>query len=227
MRYLLMIGLVAAAALPNQIRADEAAETQPKAKRVAYVGVIVQPLHAAFWSHLKDVLTQKQGVIVRHVAEDSPAAKAGLKEHDILMTYGNHELKSPKQLVRLIQISKTGETKTIGLIRGGKKQQVSLTLGEQTVTHQDAVWSDFETISLSKGKDGKFTATIEHRANDGEIVKHRFTGAIADIRDQIKADKDLPDTERDQLLKTLIRRSRAYEHPTSPSYYYGPYGPLM
>ncbi len=99
-------------------------------KQVAYLGVAVEPLHPAFWTHLRDVLEHEQGLLVADVAKDSPAEKAGLKTHDILKSYGDQKLFSPGQLAALVHADKAGHQVKFGIVRAGTPQEVNVTLGE-------------------------------------------------------------------------------------------------
>src|SRR5436305_5781017 len=78
--------------------------TQP----MAFLGVMVEHLHPAFSSHLPGSGAKGQGLMVEDVGKDTPAGKAGIKSHDILMTYDDQKLFSPEQFVKLIHADKPG-----------------------------------------------------------------------------------------------------------------------
>ena len=101
-------------------------------KRRPYLGVGVEPLHPAFWTHLRDVLELNQGVLVAEVAQGSPAEKAGIKQHDVLMAVGQTKLHSPHELARLVREDKSGDKVTLQILREGKPQEIIVTLGEST-----------------------------------------------------------------------------------------------
>jgi len=86
-------------------------------------------------SHLPKTLSNGQGVVVAMVAEGSPAAKAGLKVHDILLSYGNQKLFSPRQLVGLVRQDKAGHEVALSIAREGKPLTVKVTLGTHKVAH--------------------------------------------------------------------------------------------
>lgn len=116
---------------PSHEKAPKAA-TQAKAEHYAYLGVGVEELHPALVSHLPKQLTNGQGVLVGEVASGSPAEKAGLRTNDILMTYGDQKLFSPEQLAKLVRADSPGHEATLGIIREGKPEKVTVTLGERT-----------------------------------------------------------------------------------------------
>ena len=63
--------------------AEGAAEVLPQEKhgKAAWLGVLTKPVSETLRIHL-DV---EEGVVLDYVAPDSPASKAGLRQHDILL----------------------------------------------------------------------------------------------------------------------------------------------
>ncbi|HEX3316094.1 MAG TPA: PDZ domain-containing protein [Gemmataceae bacterium] len=71
-----------------------------------YLGVSAEAISPALASQLSDVVPLGQVVLVADVVKDSPAAKAGLKSHDILLSLGDQKLYSPEQLAKLVHADK-------------------------------------------------------------------------------------------------------------------------
>lgn len=198
---------------------------EPELQQVTYLGVSVESLHPAFWAHLRDVLEHNQGLLVAQVAKDSPADKAGIKAHDILMTYGNQKLYSPDQLVGLISADKAGSRIKLGIVRNGKPQEISVTLGEHlmqtarmdfserwrprwftshpSAAQDNAGWESFDSMSLKSLGDNRFKVDIGYETEDGKVVNRTFTGTREQIRNDIVAEKNLPAEERAHLLRSL------------------------
>lgn len=139
---MLILGLPTTFACPQVVFAKKLADKQgPAAKKqaeegethtgAAYLGVGVDSLHPALVTHLPKTLVDGQGVLVAQVALDSPAAKAGIKEHDILLTYQDQKLFSPEQLVKLVQADKPGRKVELQVVREGKLDSYTVTLGER------------------------------------------------------------------------------------------------
>jgi hypothetical protein len=82
-----------------------------------WLGVECLPVMPALRAQLS--LPEKQGVLVAAVMPDSPAAKAGVKQHDVLVRVGGKPLGEVRDLVRAIEAAKGAKVK-IELIRGGK-----------------------------------------------------------------------------------------------------------
>lgn len=67
-----------------------------------------------------------EGMVVARVEPDSPAAKAGFKENDVLLSAGEKSIKSPGDLSEAVAKSE-GKELSLKLVRGGKPQTISAT----------------------------------------------------------------------------------------------------
>jgi S1-C subfamily serine protease len=70
------------------------------------------------------------------VLGDSPAAKAGLQQGDIITRINNTDINADNPLSSVIAQFKPGETVTLTVIRGGKTTQLKATLGEAPSSSQ-------------------------------------------------------------------------------------------
>lgn len=86
-----------------------------------WLGIECAPVPAPLRAQLD--VPAKQGLLVANVAPDSPAAKAGIAQYDILLRAGDKPLKEPGDLIRAIEATKEGKL-AIDLIRGGKPKTV-------------------------------------------------------------------------------------------------------
>lgn len=89
-----------------------------------WLGINCAPLSAELQSHLN--LPEKQGVLVLAVVKGSPAAKAGIARHDVLLRAGEKPLAEPHDLLAAVDAAKETTLK-IELIRAGKPQTIELT----------------------------------------------------------------------------------------------------
>lgn len=92
-----------------------------------YIGISYVPLNPAIAAQLN--ISQTQGVLVMQIESDSPAASAGLEQHDIITEIDGNKLTSDSALARALQSKKPGDTITLTILRSGNSQQISLTLG--------------------------------------------------------------------------------------------------
>jgi membrane-associated protease RseP (regulator of RpoE activity) len=77
--------------------------------------------------HLKD----ERGVEVTMVDQDAPAGKAGLKEHDVILSINDQQVQSVEQLRRLIHEIPAGRTISIGISRDGQPMTLHAQLAER------------------------------------------------------------------------------------------------
>ena len=73
-------------------------------------------------------LKEERGVEVTMVDQDAPAGKAGLKEHDVILSINGEAVESVEQLRRMIREVPPGRVVTIGLSRGGQSSTVKAQL---------------------------------------------------------------------------------------------------
>lgn len=78
--------------------------------------------------HLKD----ERGVEITMVDQDAPAGKAGLKEHDVILSINDQQVQSVEQLRRLIHEIPAGRTISIGVSRDGQPLTVHAQLAERS-----------------------------------------------------------------------------------------------
>jgi len=71
---------------------------------------------------------EPRGVGVREVVKGSPAERAGLREHDVIVRFEGEEVGSVRKLTRLIEESAPDHTVRISVLRGGSEQQLGATL---------------------------------------------------------------------------------------------------
>jgi membrane-associated protease RseP (regulator of RpoE activity) len=137
---LIVLGLPIALSFPRATFAKKPVDKQQSVETVpqtgvAYLGIVVEPLHPALITHLPETLVDGQGVLVSQVVPGSPAAKAGLMPHDILVTYDDQKLFSPEQLIKLVRADKVGRDVNVETVRDGKLASRTLRLGEQPASN--------------------------------------------------------------------------------------------
>jgi serine protease Do len=65
-------------------------------------------------------LKEERGVEITTVDQDAPAAKAGLKDHDVILSVNDQKIESVEQLKRVIREIPSGRTVSIGISRDGQ-----------------------------------------------------------------------------------------------------------
>ncbi len=110
----------------------------------AYLGVDIADVTTDRLSTLK--LKDERGVEVTMVDQDAPAGKAGLKEHDVILSMNGTEVESGAQLRRMIRETPAGRVVTLGVSRDGQPLTLKVQLADR---HKSVAWG-------AKSKDFKF-----------------------------------------------------------------------
>jgi serine protease Do len=101
----------------------------------SYLGVQTQDITAdrVGQLHLKD----ERGVEVTMVDQDAPASKAGLKEHDVILSVDDQKIESVEQLKRVIREIPPGRKVTIGISREGQTMTLQTQLAARDKMEMD------------------------------------------------------------------------------------------
>ena len=97
------------------------------AAQTSFLGVAVTDIDPDRAGRLK--LEEERGIEVTHVAEGSPADKAGIAPGDVLLTYNGENILSSQQFVRMVQETPIGRKVKIQLWRNDKTQSVTPAIG--------------------------------------------------------------------------------------------------
>src|ERR1022692_1394619 len=95
----------------------------------SYLGVDIANITTDRLGVLK--LKEEQGVEVTMVDQDAPAGKAGIKEHDVILTMNGTAIESKTQLQRMIHETPPGRVVTLGLSRDGQAMTVKVQLADR------------------------------------------------------------------------------------------------
>src|SRR5438552_14730267 len=95
----------------------------------SYLGVDITDVSADRLSALK--LKEERGVEVTMVDQDAPAGKAGLREHDVILSINDQKVESVEQLRRLIHEIPSGRTISVGISRDGQPVTLHAQLAER------------------------------------------------------------------------------------------------
>jgi serine protease Do len=77
-------------------------------------------------------LSDVRGVEVLDVEPDSPGAKAGLKEHDVITKYDGQAVEGTVQFRRLVRETPAGRNIPLAISRNGAAQNISVELGDRS-----------------------------------------------------------------------------------------------
>jgi serine protease Do len=95
----------------------------------SYMGVDIADVTAERLSDLK--LKEEHGAEITMVDQDAPAGKAGLHDHDVILTLNGTAVESAAQLRRMIREIPAGRLVTLGISRDGQPLTIKLQLADR------------------------------------------------------------------------------------------------
>jgi serine protease Do len=129
----------------EKVRQDVQDKVQESTDRVFSMspGIVVSSADEGGWLGVEigEVTAEKakdlklpavRGVVVDDVEPDSPAAKAGIKEKDVITQYDGQLVEGTVQFRRLIRETPPGRSVTLEISRGGLTQNISVELGDRS-----------------------------------------------------------------------------------------------
>ncbi len=95
----------------------------------SYLGVGAEDVDSSRAKELK--LKEERGVEIRRVDPDSPAEKAGLKEHDVVLEYNGQRVEGMESFVRMVRETPVGRPVKLLISRDGNTQALTATIGRR------------------------------------------------------------------------------------------------
>jgi serine protease Do len=95
----------------------------------SYLGVDTRDITPDRLGPLK--LKEERGVEITMVDQDAPAGKAGLKEHDVILSVNGNQVESVEQLRRMIRELPPGRVINLGISRNGQPLTIKAQLADR------------------------------------------------------------------------------------------------
>jgi S1-C subfamily serine protease len=93
----------------------------------AFLGVALAPPHVAARLRSAVGLSERDGLLVREVSDDSPAARAGLKSGDLIVRAGEKDLRTPDDLFAVLGTLSEGDQLVLAVVRGAEELTLTVT----------------------------------------------------------------------------------------------------
>jgi serine protease Do len=92
-----------------------------------YLGVVVAPVSEAIATSLR--LPSPDGALVREVAPGGPAAVAGIRPGDVIVSFNGQLTRTVEDFIGALRRTKPGDKATVEVVRDGKTTTMSVTVG--------------------------------------------------------------------------------------------------
>jgi len=108
-------------------------------------------------------LERARGAHVLQVYSDTPAALAGIKEDDVILTFDGIEIDDENHLIHLVSLTAINKTVQVMVLRGGRQAPLNVTLSERPQSRQAA--------QQPKGTPARPMGLTVRRLSDGLAVQ--------------------------------------------------------
>ncbi|PLX67294.1 MAG: peptidase S1 [Denitrovibrio sp.] len=142
-------------------------ELLPKLKtgsvKRGWLGIMVQPIDEKLAKGFG--LKEAKGALIADVTKGDPAAKSGVKAGDVVIKIDGKEIEDSKELVNTIGRKSPGETIVLNILRGKKKMDIKVKLGER----KDGV---------AKSEPTKDSTVITENLTNDELAQLGISGGV-------------------------------------------------
>jgi serine protease Do len=145
-------------------------------------------------------LDRARGVLVANVVADGPAAKAGLKRNDIIISFSGQEVPDLRRFPRIVANARVGSTVDVVVWRGGKELPLKLKIGEQEEAEKQNVSAQGGAPKKPADEDQALTSTIE-----------QLGLTLQKITDQLREKYGLSDSAKGVVVTKVAADSPAAE----------------
>ena len=185
-----------------------------------WLGVSMQPLTPSLTKAAG--LKSEKGVIVNSVVENSPAAKAGVQQGDVITGFGGKTIADPRDLAMAVANTKSGASAKMNVIRNGAPTALNVTIADEqkpvqaaraeTPAAKPAALKHPVGMSLAADAKGALVSSIipgSHAEDSGlqagDIIE-RVNGAKVSSPDQVVAALRSAEDQKREAVSLLITR---------------------
>jgi PDZ domain len=199
----------------------------------AWMGVHTVPVTDAVRAQVD--LPQGQGIAVEFIAENGPAAQAGLAVNDILLRMNSEPLDTAEAFREKLRALKPGAQVSVTYIRKGQPANATVTLGQRPPESPagDKVTNEAERLlrkmqekqgsntrrTVVVGADGKTTVTESSHSSSstggGSSSSSSGGGSGKDAFDALLSDPNVPEEMKEQVRRMRSQMEKA--QPDSPA----------
>jgi membrane-associated protease RseP (regulator of RpoE activity) len=123
-----------------------------------YLGVVLQDISPSMAKALQ--IDEKTGVMVNEVVDDSPAARAGLEDGDIILSFNGEKITDYGDLTNAVRKTSPGDEVEVVVLRAGQKRNFDVEVGQH----------EAKNVFFMSGDGDVHAPHFEHFESDGGNV---------------------------------------------------------
>jgi serine protease Do len=127
-----------------------------------YLGITFHDVNDSEITTLR--LKDGHGAVILMVDHDGPAGKAGLREHDVVLSLNGTTVEGEDQLRKMLHELQPGRTVALTICRDGSERSVTATLGVKSEIEKQAMESRWTVPSPPAGQDDALFASAPESA---------------------------------------------------------------
>jgi serine protease Do len=163
-----------------------------------YLGVAIQPLSTDIAAGLG--LPKDKGEIVASVEANGPAAKAGIKQGDVIVRINNSEVTYDNTLSFVVANTPIGSSVPIELIRGGQRRTISATIAQRP---SEAI------VQSRAGLTPEADDSIDTKSPAAEATKASLGITLQPLTAPLRQQLKIPDTVKGVVIAGITPSSDA------------------
>jgi PDZ domain len=215
-RFLLLPALFLANLIPCA-RAQDSNPVKPS-------GLVIAPSLGVRLGTVPDLLYEQfpqlkrgEGVVVEEVQAGSAAARAGLRRHDLLLTYGGQAIQGLDHFHQLIRAGAADQSRPLVLLRGGREMTLQVPLASNPPKAMIKPGGPpAVNVEAQRLAGGRLQITFTYYSQGtGKLEKLKCSGSLADIENEVRQlgkQNQMPSRVQD-LVEVALRQIRLLNFP--------------
>ncbi len=135
MKRIVVLGILSLAVLCVAVAATNRFDSPQQKEKTSvsqkgWLGVAVQDITSEMKKAMD--LKSREGALVSEVVKKSPADSAGIKEKDVIVQLGGHDISDSSELQKAVADTKPGNKVSVVVIRKGEKKTIDVVIGKQS-----------------------------------------------------------------------------------------------
>ena len=199
--------------------------------RYGYLGIQLRELDKDLAEGMG--LNVERGIVVEGVQPNTPASKAGFQTGDVIVRFDGEDVRDDGKFRLKVAETPVGKTVPVVVVRGGKEEKVSVTLGERPddevvaspQTSESDAWLGLHVedaqdnqvrrqYRLERGDEGVVVMGVdegspadEAELREGDVITEVYSHEVRNIGDYVEISQKLK--ERKDPIAFLVKRGRS------------------